>query len=125
MSLADTLQNSINIKNQKDIQKNQKKTTEDKILNMVRDTQMKVWQLLIEQKINDRETNIAFSLRHHHDHCYLNHYEYKTNIASLLNTPEGASFVQWLQNNGLTYSISKDHDGCGMESWDTLTIKVA
>lgn len=126
MSLAQTLQNSIQAKTEKVHKQNIQQTTEDKIKKLIRETQLKVWKLLIEQKINNSETDIQLSLRSKNNtHRYLTDYEYQNNLRSLLHTPEGEKFVKWLESNGLKYSIVNKDDGVGYESWDSLIIEVA
>lgn len=126
MSLAQTLQNSIQAKAEEVHKKNTKQTTEDKINKIIRETQLKVWMLLIEQKINNFETDIQLSLRSkNNSHRYLTDYEYQNNLRSLFSTPEGEKFVKWLESNGLKYTIVNRDDGVGYESWDALIIDVA
>lgn len=126
MSLGQTLQKSIQAQAEEVQKKNTKQTTEDKINTLIRQTQLKVWMLLIEQKINNSETDIQLSLRSKNNfHRYLTDYEYQNNLRSLFSTPEGEKFVKWLESNGLTYTIVNQDDGVGYESWDALIIEVA
>lgn len=127
MSLAATLKNSLAY--QAELQARQMElakavTLDDQVTQIMRDTQLKIWQAIITHDINNGETNITLNLRSRNNrHCYLHNYEYTQNLKVLLETPEGVKFTEWLTENGLTTSFSKDHDGMGGESWETLYIK--
>lgn len=128
MSLAQTLQNSIETKKKQEQEKkiDTKQNTNDKILAIMRETQLKIWRLMIEQKINEGQADIRLSLRQKNNtHVYLNKYEYQTNLNLLILSKEGKKFVDWLHSNGLKYTITDDDDGMGYESWQNLKITVS
>lgn len=127
MSLAQTLQASIDQKNAAAAAAMAAANTpsvEQQADTIMRHAQLEIWKAMITADINNNRTDIYLALRSKSPHAYLTDYKYRSNLQTLLNTKEGQSFIEWLDNNGLSYVISDAHDGMGIESWQNIRIVV-
>ncbi|MEG1036675.1 MAG: hypothetical protein RSN61_21315 [Chryseobacterium sp.] len=76
------------------------------------------WKLEVIYKIQLEET-VILNTKAHHSGLYFFDAE---SLQKAMRSPEGESFKNWIRENGLKAIYSSDHDGCGRESWATITL---